>query len=73
VIDDTIHKLKLNERIFSDRRIKWIHTYYKGIPATIEGLRKKAPFIAYELERQDLVEEIKLRHERYLRMTGQIK
>ncbi len=71
-IDDTIYKLKLNEKIFSDSRIKWIHAYYKGTPATIEGLKKKAPFIGYELERQDLVEEIKVKHERYLRMTGKI-
>lgn len=72
-IYDTVNKiLKLNDNIFLNRRIKWIDTYYKGTIATIEGLRRKAPFIAYELERQDLVNEIKVKHERYLRMIGKI-
>lgn len=71
-INDTIEILKLNEKVFYERRIKWIHAYYKGTPATIGGLKKKAPFIAYELERQDLVEEIKVKHEIYLKMTGKL-
>ena len=69
-IDDTITKLQLNEYILQQRRLHWIHAYYKGMPATIEGLRRKAPFIAYELERQGLVEEIKVKHENFLRDTG---
>ncbi len=72
IYDTVNNKLKLNDDIFLYRRIKWIHAYYKGTPATIDGLKKKAPFIAYELERQNLVEEIKVKHERFLRETGKI-
>lgn len=64
-IQDTIKKLKLNETALSERRTAFIHSYYNGRPG-INGLRKKAPFIVYELERQNLVEKIKEIHKDYL-------
>jgi len=63
--------LELNNIIFQNKRIAWIDEYYRG-KTDLNGLQQKAPFIRYELKRQNLEIEIKVKHERYLRMTGKI-
>lgn len=70
-IEDTITNLQLNNIIFRTRRTNWIDALYRGSTG-LDGLRKRAPFIVYELERQDLVEEIKIKHHRFLERTGRI-
>lgn len=67
-IDDTITQLKLNDLVFKKRRYRWIGAYYKG-SVGLDGLRKKAPFIVYELERQNYQEKIKEIYARKLAMT----
>jgi hypothetical protein len=56
-IDETIKRLKLNEdgQCVKDR-FKWVKDYADGGISFIH-LKRHAPFIAYELERQDLVED----------------
>ncbi|MEJ7699778.1 MAG: hypothetical protein WKF71_09070 [Pyrinomonadaceae bacterium] len=70
-IINTITTLGLNNLIFQNRRISWIDAYYRGITDFI-GLQQKAPFIAHELKRQKLEEEIKVKHEKYLKRIGKI-
>lgn len=53
----TIERLQLNESIFVDDRSHWLERYCQG--EDFSALKKDAPFIAYELERQKLVKEIK--------------
>ncbi|UUO13625.1 HNH endonuclease [Dolichospermum heterosporum] len=55
----TIARLKLNEENRPQRRFKLLKEYYtQDYP--FKHLKKIAPFIAYELERQDLVEVDKI-------------
>jgi len=54
-IRDTIEILKLNaDDDLVDERQAWIEDYRSG-QITLDHLQKNAPFIAYELRRQDLV------------------
>lgn len=57
-VDDTIEVLKLNGEISLEARLKWVMDYCEG-KILFENLEEKAPFIAYELKRQDLVKPIK--------------
>ena len=57
-VSDTIKRLKLNDDRFVNDRNMWLEPYCLG-EASFPVLQKTAPFIAYELERQDLVEKIK--------------
>ncbi len=70
-IADTIRTLKLNELVLQTKRTGWIDAYYRGRTGLV-GLRKRAPFLVRELERQHLVEDIKVKHERFLRLTGKL-
>lgn len=70
-IEETIRILKLNEIILQTKRTNWIDAYYRGRTG-LNGLRKRAPFLVHELERQGLTEEIKSRHERFLKLTGKL-
>ena len=55
----TIERLQLNdEETFVAERGAWLEPYCQG-QETFSVLKKYAPFMAYELERQELVEEIK--------------
>jgi uncharacterized protein (TIGR02646 family) len=57
-VEGTIDRLKLNDDRYINVRSRWLELYCKeGL--TIAGLKKNAPFIAYELERQNLIDEIK--------------
>lgn len=56
----TIKRLKLNDEICIRSRLRWLSKYCDTqFPIPFEALEKDAPFIAYELQRQDLVEKIK--------------
>ncbi len=60
-IQKTINRLALNEESktpFKEERFDWLSTYCDG-DCTFRLLQKRTPFIAYELERQGLVERIK--------------
>jgi hypothetical protein len=67
-IAETIKILKLNDLVLQNRRFYWIDAYCKE-RVRFRGLEKKAPFIAYELKRQDYLDKIKHIHKRYLEMT----
>lgn len=55
----TIDRLKLNENeAFVNDRSSWLKRFCLG-EASFAQLKRDAPFIAYELERQNLVESIK--------------
>ena len=54
----TIRRLKLNESPFVEDRSDWLEPYCRGIE-NFSALKRYASFIAYELERQGLVESIK--------------
>lgn len=57
-IQKTIDRLKLNDDDNCVKaRLRWTLAYCDGIP--FDFLRRNAPFIAYELERQRLIERIK--------------
>ena len=57
-IKKTIKRLKLNhDDLCVQNRLRWILDYCKN-EITYDFLRKNAPFIAYELERQELVDTI---------------
>ncbi len=57
-VEKTIDRLKLNDDRYINVRSRWLELYCKeGL--TLSGLKKSAPFIAYEIERQNLIEEIK--------------
>ena len=70
-IEATIGILRLNGIILQEKRTNWIDAYYRGRTG-LSGLRKRAPFLVRELERQELTEEIKTKHERFLRLTGKL-
>jgi len=54
----TIKRLKLNDYpTLVDERTRWLKMYCEG--ASFDFLKINAPFIAHELKRQNLVEEIK--------------
>jgi hypothetical protein len=54
----TISRLKLNEdQKYFDERISYLEEY--GLTNSFDFLKRRAPFLAYELERQGLIEEIK--------------
>lgn len=54
----TIKRLRLNEDVFVNDRSHWLKPYCQG-NEDFSVLKRDAPFIAYELERQKLVEDIK--------------
>jgi len=55
----TIDRLKLNEDdTFVNDRNAWLKRYCLGGTNFLQ-LKQDAPFIAYELERQNLIKEIK--------------
>lgn len=58
-IMDTIDRLKLNDEICKQGRLEWLMPYCETV-YPFEYLKRKAPFIAYELERQGLVEVDKI-------------
>ena len=58
-IMDTIDRLKLNDEICKQGRLEWLMPYCETV-YPFEYLKKKAPFIAYELERQGLVDVDKI-------------
>jgi len=53
----TIRRLRLNDERAITSRQRWIRDYCNGY-FNFDYLRRNAPFIAYELERQDLVTAI---------------
>jgi hypothetical protein len=56
----TINRLQLNDYDKCiDGRLEWLKTYYED-NSTFDSLKRKAPFIAYELERQGLAEVDKI-------------
>ncbi|MBD2279723.1 hypothetical protein [Aphanizomenon flos-aquae] len=56
----TINRLELNDYDKCiDGRLEWLKTYYEH-NSSFDYLKRKAPFIAYELERQGLVEVDKI-------------
>lgn len=56
---NTINRLRLNDnQTFVEERSAWLEPYCQG-KEDFSVLKKNAPFIAYELERQQLVEKIK--------------
>ncbi|MFN7528436.1 MAG: hypothetical protein ACK5QA_13580 [Dolichospermum sp.] len=56
----TINRLELNDYDKCiDGRLEWLKTYYED-NSSFDSLKRKAPFIAYELERQGLVEVDKI-------------
>lgn len=58
-INITINRLGLNdEGTFLQERLHWIREYCKDDGIPFVHLKKHAPFIAYELERQGLVQQI---------------
>jgi hypothetical protein len=57
-LERTIQRLKLNSDNFVNERSNWLQPYCLE-KADFSFLKRRAPFIAYELERQDLVEKIK--------------
>lgn len=56
-VNATVKRLKLNDENCIGSRLRWIMSYCRS-ELTFEYLRKHAPFIAYELERQGLVQDI---------------
>jgi len=52
----TVDRLKLNDEICIKSRLDWLKGYCEGIP--IDYLEKRAPFIALELKRQNLVDSV---------------
>ena len=55
----TINRLKLNSQMLIEERGSYLKEYCKG-ETTFSFLTKKAPFIAFELKRQNLIENIQL-------------
>ena len=58
-VKNTIDRLKLNDDKFIDVRSNWLMGYCLG-EASFYCLKNGAPFIAYELERQNIVTKIKI-------------
>ena len=58
LLRETIDYLGLNEELSIRGREHWIAPYVRG-EITLEHLRKKAPFIAYELTRQGLTDKLR--------------
>ena len=57
-LEKTIRRLKLNSDQFINDRSRWLEPYCLS-EIDFPFLKRNAPFIAYELERQDLVVKIK--------------
>jgi hypothetical protein len=58
-LERTIQRLKLNSDNFVNDRSRWLEPYCLG-EVDFPFLQRNAPFIAYELERQDLIDKIKI-------------
>lgn len=56
----TRDRLGLNDEISYQSRYRWIKAYCNE-QISFDYLKRNAPFIGYELERQNLIEEIKLK------------
>jgi len=56
-VQKTLDRLQLNDQRAIDSRERWIDAYANG-EITFDFLRRTAPFIAYELERQGLRQAI---------------
>ena len=54
----TIKRLQLNREDSVDSRLSWLRCYCNG-DISFEHLQRRAPFIAYEIRRQNLRREIK--------------
>ena len=54
----TINRLKLNKESDTESRLRWIRDFCDE-HIDFNFLKRNAPFIAYELQRQDLVDKIK--------------
>src|SRR5438876_6070605 len=59
-VEETRDRLKLNDDRYVNVRSRWMELYCNE-DLTFSGLKRNAPFIAYELERQNLIDEIKNR------------
>lgn len=57
-LENTLERLQLNSEKFVNSRSGWLEPYCLDF-ADFSFLKRRAPFIAYELERQDLIEKIK--------------
>jgi hypothetical protein len=57
-VEETRDRLKLNDDRYVNVRSRWLELYCTE-DLRLTGLKKNAPFIAYELERQNLIDEIK--------------
>jgi hypothetical protein len=51
--NSTIRRLKLDDDICVGTRIEWLELFSEK-ELTLSGLKKRAPFLAYEIERQSL-------------------
>lgn len=58
-LEKTIQRLRLNSEIFVNDRSRWLEPYCLG-EIDFPFFKRNAPFIAYELERQDLLQKIKV-------------
>jgi hypothetical protein len=52
-VKSTIRRLKLDDDVCAETRIEWLQLYSKK-ELTLTGLKKRAPFLAHEIERQGL-------------------
>jgi len=52
-VDATIRRLKLDDNVCVESRADWLRLYCDK-DLTLQGLRKRAPFLAYEIRRQGL-------------------
>ncbi|MCI0692539.1 hypothetical protein L0337_11120 [candidate division KSB1 bacterium] len=60
-VSETIARLKFNEdEVLINDRLHWV-LEYRDTKITIDDLTRKAPFIAHELQRQNLLDKDKLR------------
>ncbi|MHB8103596.1 MAG: HNH endonuclease [Methanosarcina sp.] len=55
-VDKTINILRLNNECFVEDRLHWLMEYI--LNSDFDFLKRHAPFVAYELQRQDLVTAI---------------
>lgn len=56
-VTNTINRLKLNDELCIQSRWRWIRDYCLN-EITLDYLRRNAPFITYELQRQGLLDSI---------------
>lgn len=52
-VSETVRRLKLDNNVCVETRMDWLRLYCDK-ELTLEGLVKRAPFLAYEIKRQDL-------------------